>query len=152
MNNSKGIGSIIVKIFVVVFGIAALIVGVKYLGVNAADLKSVDAEVVSVSEELADDSGTSSYTVTYTYTVDGIGYQSNYSSYSDVQQGEKITVYYDPASPAESYQSQGESTYVGIMGILLGLACLGGMGWEAIKSIRNKSKESATPPAIQNVE
>lgn len=147
MKKGKGLG---VKIFVVVFGLAAFIVGVKYLGVNSGNLTSVEAEVVSVSEELADDSGTSSYTVTYTYLVNGVSYQNDYSSYSEVTQGEKIIVYYDPKSPAESYNTKGESKFVGIMGVLLGLGCVGGTGWGAIKSKLGSSKSTEAPPAIQS--
>ena len=128
MNKSKGLG---VKIFVLVFGIASFVMGMKNISADSSALIDVEAQIMSVSKELADDSGTSSYTVTYQYTVDSIDYQNDYSSYSEVSQGEKITVYYDPESPAESYQSKNESKFVGIMGVLLGLVCVGGLGWEA---------------------
>ncbi|MBA4385732.1 MAG: hypothetical protein C0410_13425, partial [Anaerolinea sp.] len=117
MKKNTGLG---VKIFIVVVGIASFVMGVKNMSVNSAALTAVDAQVVSVYKELADDSGTSSYTVTYKYAVNGIDYQNDLSSYSEVSQGEIITVYYDPKSPAESYESQGESKFVGIMGVLLG--------------------------------
>jgi hypothetical protein len=147
MNKSKGLG---VKIFILVIGIASFVMGVKNMSVNSSALIGVEAQVVSVSKELADDSGTSSYTVTYKYAVNGVDYQDDFSSYSEVPQGEKVTVYYDPKSPAESYQSQGESKSVGVMGVILGIVCVGGIGWEAIKSKRKSTKETETPPAIQN--
>jgi hypothetical protein len=131
MQKKNGLG---VKIFTIIFGIAALVMGIKLLLVNTSSLTAISAEIVSISKNYADDTDTSSFDISYTYQVNGIDYQSNFSSSTEYSQGEMITVYYDPKSPETAYSSPTESKFLGVVGVILGLVCVGGTGWGMIKS------------------
>ena len=140
MKNITGCG---LKLFVLIFGLASLVMGIKFLSVDSSSLIEVQAEVVSTTPGTTDDLGNESYNVTYKYQVDGVQYESSFSSSAEYAPGEVITVYYDPESPDWSYNSPGETNFLGIVGLLFGLFCLGSLGWGVLKSMLSKQDETA---------
>lgn len=70
MKNKTGL---IMKIFVLAFGVFSLIYGIKFMSVKTADLVNVKAEILSSSWGTTDDYGNDSYNVTYSYSVMGVG-------------------------------------------------------------------------------
>ena len=132
----KNIGSLVIKIFVVVFGLAAIVWGISLLRSNSSSWPSAQATIVSSRISLSGNpKDKTKYEVWYEYNVDDERHSSSFTSDSEYRPGEEITVYYDPTSPGFSITSQGEAEGLGVIGILLGLLCVGGIGWEGIKSI-----------------
>ena len=145
LKNKTGL---IMKIFVLTFGVFSLIYGIKFMSVQTADLVEVEAEILSSTWGTIDDLGNDSYNITYSYSVMGVNYEGSFSGSEGYTQGEKITVYYDPQSPENTYSSQGESTLLGIIGIVFGLFCVGSILWGMIRPRGRNSNSVETPPAL----
>ncbi len=140
----KNTTSCILKAFVIVAGLASLILGIKYTFLDTSAWPAVQAEVVSSSFRITDDQGNDTFNVSYAYQVDDTQYSGTYSSYEALYPGDRITVYYDPRSPGTSITSKGELFFLGIIGLLFGLFCLGSLGVGALKSIFKNSKKTAS--------
>lgn len=141
----KNFGSCVMKAFVWASGFVALAFGIYFLSVDSSSLIKTQAEMVSSTYTTTDDSGNESYNVTYTYQVDNVWHEDSMSSSAEYAPGEIIMVYYDPKFPDNSYASQGESSFLGIIGVVFGIYCIGSMGWGTIKSVFNKQKKEAIP-------
>ena len=123
--------SIVIKIFVVLFGLAAIYYGMSMLQSNSSSWPSVKATVSSSQYS----NSSSDYEVTYEYQVGADKYSGTFHNISKYQSGTEVTVYYDPKSPGSSVSSPGDAEMYGFIGILFGLFCVGGVGWEWIKPI-----------------
>ncbi len=136
----SNVTSLIIKIFVVVFGLAFIVWGIDALRSDTSSWPSAQAKIVS---SFPTNNGTS-YHETYEFQVNNTQYSGTIDNVNKSSPGAEITVYYDPASPGSSITSQGEMVLAGIAGILLGLVCVGGIAWEAFKSITaNRQKMAA---------
>jgi hypothetical protein len=131
-----------IKIFLVIFGLAALVWGISALRSNSSSWPAVKAAIVSSRYEGGKD--LNSYHVTYAYQVGNDHYSDTFDNSSDdYQPGDEITVYYDPASPGTSITSPGEAEFLGVIGLILGFVCVGGIAWEEFKTRRTSSQASA---------
>jgi hypothetical protein len=141
-----------IKFFLVVFGLAAIVYGISALRSNSSSWPAVKATIVSSTRE-SSGSGADveiSYRVMYQYQADGVQHSDAFTSSSDeYRPGDEIIVYYDPASPGSSITSPGEVELLGVIGLGLGLVCVGAMVWEEFKSRRTNPQNSvaSTPDA-----
>ena len=130
----------VIKVFMVVFGLAAIVWGISALRTDTSSWPAVQAKIVSM--EAGDGLN---YSGMYEYQVDGVTHSGSYRGSDRLSKGDEITVYYDPASPGSSITSPGEMGLVGVIGLALGLFCVGGIGWEQIKSIAANRRQAAAP-------
>jgi hypothetical protein len=131
-----------IKIFLVVFGLAAIVYGISALRSNSSSWPAVKAAIVSSRHEGGKD--TLSYHVTYQYQVGNNQYSDTFDdSLDEYKPGDEITVYYNPASPGTSITSPGEAELLGVIGLVLGLVCVGGMAWGEFKARRTGLQDSA---------
>jgi hypothetical protein len=131
MNN---IGSRIIKAFMWMAGMAALVYGVYALTVDTSNWPTTVAVVTSSSKVSSDELGTDTYSTDFEYSVDGKTYQGYVNDSTQYAEGNQITVYYDPNDPDTTVMSQGEMGYVGCIGVLFGLFAIGSMAWGAVKA------------------
>jgi hypothetical protein len=132
----KNWGTCVMKAFMWGIGLAALFFGVYYLFKDTSGYQSVQAVITSSSKGTTDDLGNWSYNVDYAYEVGGVRYTGSFSGSEGDAVGDTLTVYYDPEDPGTTFTSKGESTFLGVIGVLFGLFCLGSMGWGWLKSRR----------------
>ncbi|MBI5300886.1 MAG: DUF3592 domain-containing protein [Chloroflexi bacterium] len=121
--------SLVIKIFVVVFGVAIIVWGLDALRTNTSSWLSVPAKIlapVSAKDGIY-------YSGMYEYQVGNTRYSDSFNGTDKYEPGQEITVYYDPSSPGSTITSRGEMTFNGIVGILFGLFCVGGVAWDTIK-------------------
>jgi hypothetical protein len=137
----KNITGCVLKGFVLIAGLASLVLGIQYLSVDSSSLLEAQAKVISTSQGTTDDNGVENFSVTYQYEVDGVPYESSYTSSREYAPGEMITVYYDPEAPDSSFNSQGEANFLGLVGVLFGLFCIGSLGWGVVRSMFSKLKK-----------
>jgi len=123
-----------IKIFLVLFGIGAIYYGIDALRSDSSNWPSVEATIASSRYSASSSDPLNNYEVEYAYQVNNTLYSGYFKNDSNLQTGNKITVYYDPKSPSTSVRSRGEMVLSGVLGILLGLVCLGGLGWGEIKA------------------
>lgn len=127
---SMGIGSLIMNIFTLVFGLVAVFGGVYLTQLDTSNWLRAEAQVVSSSGTNYSD--TSSEHSTYEYTVDGAKYTGSSSTAYDV--GQKITVYYDPTNPSDSDENPGGFKLIGPISVVFGLWVVGGYVWRFFKA------------------
>jgi len=137
--------SLVIKILVLLFGVAMIVTGVGALQSNSASWPSARAKIVSSTlHSSGNSSNNSAYDITYDYQVDGVQYSGAFTSDLETYRKEDaLIIYYDPNSPGNSITSPGEMETYGIIGILFGLFCVGGIGWDGIKSMLAKRQGAA---------
>jgi hypothetical protein len=118
-------------------GLALFIFGLTSLGSNSKEWPSVQGQITSSMEE-TNQSGNTSYQISYSYQVKGVEYDGTFTSSDKREPGEAITIYYDPADPSTDILSPGEREWQVWGAILVGLAMLGWGGWEIIKLQRKQ--------------
>jgi hypothetical protein len=136
----------IMKGFMWVVGIASLVYGIYFLSINTSNWPQVQAVVTSSRAGTTDDAGNVNYETWFDYEVEGVKYSGYINEYTQYNQGDKLTRYYDPKDPDSTITSQGEMGFTGCIGVVFGLFCLGAMTWGAIKARR----KTETPAADTN--
>ena len=131
------------------FGLAALVFGIVYLMQDTSSFIEVEATVVSSVYATTNDNDIDSYNVTITYPVNGVETTDTINRDQEYAAGEQMTVYYDPKDPGHVFSSRSESTFLGGIGVVFGLYCLGSLGWGWLKSRREKN---LPPPAAPTQE
>ena len=119
----KSITAKILTLGVIAAAVAALAFGAFYLFKDTSGYQTTQAVVTGSRYAGSDDSG-ETYNVDYEYIVDGVRYNGSFSGSERDQPGDTLTVWYDPASPGNSYQSQGEANWLGGIGVLFGAGTL----------------------------
>jgi hypothetical protein len=137
--------SIFFNIFVVVFGLAAMIMGIIAMQSKSASWPEVPGQIVSSEISNSNSDELSTYDSTYKYMVGSTEYSSSSNSSTERVPGEQITVYYDPDDPSTSVLSRGETELTGVIGFAFGLFCVGGVAWEVFKSKTRKNQAPAAP-------
>ena len=79
----------------------------------------------------------------YSYQVDGSTYAGSQTSRTQRYVGDRITVYYNPEAPYESWDSRGQKRVAGIVFLVLGLWPTAGQGWKWWKNRKAGSQETA---------
>jgi hypothetical protein len=136
---NMGIGSIIINVFTLLAGVAAIVWGFGAMQVDSSNWPSAAGQVTSSSGSNYSDSNDSQST--YEYTVDGVKFTGSSNTAYDV--GQKIAVYYDPADPATSADSQGTTELYGCFGFIFGIWAVGSIAWNVVK-IRRAAKQKDT--------
>ena len=130
----------VIKIFLGVFGLVAIVWSIGALQTDTSSWPSVQAKIVSsstTSNELSHDE-------TYEYQVNNVRHSGSFYNDADWHRpGDEITVYYDPTSPGSSITSPGEMMFLGIMGLAFGIFFVVGVGWEEFKSIAANRQKMA---------
>jgi hypothetical protein len=134
----KTIGSMIVKAFMWVFGLALIVYGANLLISSSREWSAAQAEVMSSLKRYTSSDEADSYSITYKYQVNGSEYTDSISSSRDYSPGDIFTVYFDPSSPGVSFESQGGASLLGFGSCLFGIICVGSMAWGVWKSQSRK--------------
>jgi hypothetical protein len=122
--------SLVIQILVVVFGIASIIGGIDALRSDTSGWPSVQAKILA---PVTTGDGIT-YTGMYEYQVNNTRYSDSFSGTDNYVPGQEITVYYNPSSPGSTITAQGEMGFLGIVGVLFGVFCVGGVGWDMVKA------------------
>jgi len=143
----KNIGSIIVKVFTVGFGLFMVVTGWNLWMSSTKEWSQAQAVVTASSINVGDDTTSESYDITYKYQVNGVEYTDTMTSSTNYNPGDTLTVSFDPAAPESSYTSRGEANFMGAGVLMFGLFCIGSVIWGEWKARKGAAEmaESVTP-------
>ena len=126
-------------IFLIVFGIVFFVISKK--NQDYIETESTITKVELESEEYTNADGEhvdATYSVTVKYTVDGKEYESELGGLGKLKEGDKMTIYYNPADPNEITQTK--SLIVPIIIIAVGIAALVGGILSAVNAVKKYGK------------
>lgn len=121
--------------FLLPVGIVLIIFGIFMLKLTPQKYEQTTGTITAVTETLdtTDDVTRTVYDVEFDYTVDGKVYHSSFSGLSDrPAEGDRITVYYDPADPSRISNTK-STGLIGIILIIIGVICIAGGIFSAVK-------------------
>ena len=126
-------------ILFIIFGIAIFVINSK--NQNYIKIESTVSSVEVFEEEHTDVDGnivSATYTVTVKYTVDGKEYTSKLENVSKYNEGDKVTIYYNPKDPSQITMTI--SMVLPIVIIVAGIAALVGGIMSGLNSLKKYKK------------
>lgn len=135
--------------FLIPAGVILIVFGVVFFGASKQNqhYKQTEARVASVELETAastDANGNrteATYLLGLQYTVDGKEYEADLSGMSKHEEGDGITIYYDPADPSRITQTK--SLIIPLIIIAAGIAAVVGGIVSGINTIQKYKKMRA---------
>lgn len=132
--------------FLIPAGIMLIAAGIIFLvaAVQNRDYIRTESTVTKVEtdeEASIDEKGNPvdpTYKVTLKYTVDGTEYEGELGGVSKYNEGDKMTIYYDPADPSQITQTR--SMLIPLAIIIAGIAALAGGIVSAVNAVKKYNK------------
>lgn len=132
--------------FLIPAGITLVAAGIIFLvaAVQNRDFIRTESTVTKVEtdeEASIDEKGNPvdpTYKVTLKYTVDGTEYEGELGGVSKFSEGDKMTIYYDPADPSQITQTK--SMLIPLAIIIVGIATLAGGIVSAVNAVKKYNK------------
>ena len=132
--------------FLIPAGIMLIAAGIVFLVVTVQNRDYIRTESTVTKVETDEEAGVDekgnpedpTYKVTLKYTVDGTEYEAELGGVSKYDEGDKMTIYYDPSDPSQIKQTK--SMLIPLAMIIAGIAALVGGILSAVNTVKKYNK------------